>query len=464
MELSAVRLFGLPTFRGGTHPPERKELSKDLPVETFPIPPLLALSLAQGLGAPSKPTVAVGEHVLRGQMIAEPGGFVSAALHASTSGTVKSIGECPHPAGLRANAIFLEPDGKDEWHPKAGEKLGDEGVAALPAKELIERIRGAGLVGMGGAAFPTHVKLSPPPGKKIDAVIVNGCECEPYLTADYRLMLERAEDIVRGLRALVQAVGAARGIIGVEANKPDAFERLMREVRGREGLSCRLVAVKYPQGAETQLIKALLGREVPSGGLPMDAGALVQNVGTAVAACEALWLGRPVTERVVTVSGEFVERPGNLLCRIGTPLGALLAERGVRPGARRLISGGPMMGLAQWTPEIPVLKGTSGVLVLDEPAPPPHTACINCGRCVEGCPAGLMPSRLSVLAERGRFAEMAGRNLLDCIECGVCTYGCPAKRPIVHWIKQGKNELRLAKLKAEAEKKRKEAPAGAPPK
>jgi len=457
-----VHLFGLPTFRGGTHPPEKKELSKDVPVESFPVPPLLALSLAQGLGAPAKPVVAAGDRVLRGQLVAEPGGFVSAALHASTSGTVKHIGECPHPVGLRANAVFIEPDGADEWHPDASRALGDDGVAALSAKEIIGKVGGAGLVGMGGAAFPTHVKLSPPPDKKIDTVIINGCECEPYLTSDYRLMLDRPEDIVRGLRLFVKAVGASRGIIGVEANKPDAFERLLREVRGVEGLSCRLVAVKYPQGAEKQLIKALLDREVPSGGLPMDAGALVQNVGTAVAAAEAVHLGRPLTERVVTVSGEGVERPGNLLCRIGVPISTLLAARGVRPGARRLISGGPMMGLAQWTAEVPVLKGTSGVLVLDEPAPPEHSACINCGHCAESCPAQLMPNRLSNLGERGRFLEMMELNVLDCIECGVCTYQCPAKRPIVHWIKQGKSELRLAKIKAEAEKKRKEAREGVP--
>ncbi|MHC4914045.1 MAG: electron transport complex subunit RsxC [Planctomycetota bacterium] len=454
--------FGLPTFRGGTHPPEKKDLAKDREVEVFPVPPLLAVSLSQGLGAPSKPVVAAGDRVLRGQLIAEPGGFVSAALHAPTSGTVKSIGECPHPVGLRANGIFIEPDGADEWHPEARAALSDDAVAALSPKDIVVKVGAAGIVGMGGAAFPTHVKLSPPPGKSIDTVILNGCECEPYLTADYRLMMDRPAEVIKGFRLLVRAVGAERGVIGVEANKPDAFERLLREVRGLEGLSVRLVAVKYPQGAEKQLIKALLGREVPSGGLPMDAGALVQNVGTAVAVYEAVQLGQPLTERLVTVSGECVENPGNLLCRIGTPISALLEARGVRAGARRLVSGGPMMGLAQWNAEVPVLKGTSGVLVLDEPAPPPHTACINCGRCVEGCPAHLMPNRLSNLGERGRFEDMMGWHVLDCIECGVCTYQCPAKRPIVHWIKQGKNELRLLKMKAEAEKKKKEAPEGVP--
>ncbi len=454
--------FGLPTFRGGTHPPEKKELAKDLVVEAFPIPGLLAVSLSQGIGAPSKPVVGVGDEVKRGQLIAEPGGFVSAALHAPTSGKVKSIGECPHPVGLRANGIFIEPDGADEWHPDAQQELSEEQVGALDAKEIIAKVGAAGIVGMGGAAFPTHVKLSPPPDKKVDTVILNGCECEPYLAADYRVMLDRPEDIVKGLKLLVKAVGAKRGIIGVEANKPDAHERLLREVRGVEGLSCKMVAVKYPQGAEKQLIKALLNREVPSGGLPMDAGALVQNVGTAVAVWEAVGLGRPLTERIVTVSGECVERPGNLLCRIGVSLGDLLAARGVRPGARRLISGGPMMGLAQWNVDIPVMKGTSGVLVLDEPAPPKGVACINCGRCVEGCPAHLMPNRLSVLGERERWEDMMPWNVLDCIECGVCTYQCPAKRPIVHWIKQGKSELRLLKMKAEAEKKKKEAPKGVP--
>ena len=454
--------LGLPTFRGGTHPPEMKELSRDLPVEVLPVPELLACSLSQGIGAPARPVVGVGEEVRRGQLIAEAGGFVSAALHAPTSGKVRSIGECPHPVGLRANAIFIEPDGADEWHPDARQELGEEAALALDAKEIVSKVQAAGIVGMGGAAFPTHVKLSPPPDKKIDTVILNGCECEPYLTADYRVMLERPGEIVKGLRLLVKAVGASRGIIGVEANKPEAHERLLREVRGVEGLSCRMVAVKYPQGAEKQLIKALLNREVPSGGLPMDAGALVQNVGTSVAVWEAVASGRPLTERVVTVSGECVERPGNLLCRIGVTLGDLLAALGVRAGARRLISGGPMMGLAQWNPEVPVMKGTSGLLVLDEPAPPEHVACINCGKCVEGCPAHLMPNRLSTMGERRNWEAMMDWNVLDCIECGVCTYQCPAKRPIVHWIKQGKNELRLLKIRAEAEKKKKEAPEGVP--
>ena len=457
-----MHAFGLPTFRGGAHPPEKKSLARGLPVEPGPLTEVLSVSLAQGLGAPSRPVVGVGDRVMRGQLIAEPGGFVSAALHAPASGTIKHIGECPHPVGIRAAGIFIEVDKEDQWAPGTGQRISDESLAAMGPKDIIEKVKAAGIVGMGGAAFPTHVKLSPPPGKQIDTVILNGCECEPYLTADYRLMLERPEDIVRGLRLLVRAVGAARGIIGVEANKPDAFERLRREVRGIEGLSCRLVAVKYPQGAEKQLIKAILNREVPSGGLPMDAGALVQNVGTAAAVCEAVCMGRPLTERIVTVSGEGVERPGNLLCRIGVPIGALLAARGVKPGARRLISGGPMMGLGQWSADVPVLKGTSGVLVINEPPPPPHRACINCGRCVEGCPAHVMPNRLSVFGERKRFIEMADLNVLDCIECGVCTYSCPAKRPILHWIRQGKNELKLARIKAEAEKKKAEAPEGVP--
>jgi electron transport complex protein RnfC len=456
--------FGLPTFPGGVHPPDRKFYSAGEPIAPFPLVERLALSLAQGLGAPAKPVVAVGDHVLRGQLIAEPGGFVSAALHAPTSGKVESIGDCPHPAGIRANAIFIAPDGADQWAPGTNVPANDEDVDALKAQALVARIKAAGLVGMGGAAFPTHVKLSPPADKPIECVILNGCECEPYLTADHRLMLERAVEVVRGLRLLVRAVQARRGLIAVEANKADAYERLLREVRGIEGLACRMVAVKYPQGAEKQLIKALLDREVPSGGLPMDVGALVQNVGTAVAVAEAVYLNRPVTERVVTVGGEGIERPANLLVRLGTPYKALLAAQGVRPGARRLISGGPMMGLAQWTADVPVLKGTSGVLVLTSPPPPDWSACINCGKCVESCPSYLMPLKLSKLGEFRRFEDMAKHNLLDCIECGVCTWQCPAKRPILHWIRQGKNELRLVKLKAEAAKKAAEAPDGAPPK
>jgi len=456
--------FRLPTFPGGVHPPDCKAPSAGCPVAAAPMPEKLAVTLAQGLGAPSRPVVAVGDRVLRGQLIAEPGGFVSAAIHAPTSGKVEAIGDCPHPAGVKAHAIYIVPDGADEWAPGANVPASAEAVAALKPKEIVEKVKAAGLVGMGGAAFPTHVKLSPPNDKPIDTVILNGCECEPYLTSDYRMMLEHAPEIVAGLRLLVRAVGAVRGVIAVEANKPDACERLLREVRGIEGLSCRMVAVKYPQGAEKQLIKAILGREVPSGGLPMDAGALVQNVGTAAAVSDAVCFNRPLTERVVTISGDGIERPANLLCRLGVSYRTLLAAQGVKPEARRLISGGPMMGLAQWTADVPVTKGTSGILVLTTPPPPDWTACINCGKCVEGCPARLMPNRLSKLGEFRRFEDMAGRNVLDCIECGVCTWQCPAKRPIVQWIRQGKNELRLAKLKAEAAKKKAEAPEGVLPK
>jgi electron transport complex protein RnfC len=426
-----VSLLGLPTFPGGIHLPDRKAATAGLPVARGPMPGRLAVLLAQTPGEPSRPVVAAGERVLRGQLIAEPAGALGAALHAPTSGRVEAIGRCPHPALVEAEAIFIAPDGADQWAPGANLPLGEGVLAALKPGEIVERIRAAGLVGMGGAAFPTHVKLSPPAEGLIQVVILNGCESEPCLTADHRLMLERAPEIVRGLRLLMRSVGAARGIVAVEANKPDAFERLLREVRGVEGLECRMVAVKYPQGAERPLVRAVLGRAG-------TAGALVQNVATAAAVADAVCLGRPLTERIVTVGGEGVDRPANLLCRIGTSVGELLAAQGVLPGAWRLVCGGPMAGLAQRTADVPVLKGTRAVLLLaDRPAAAPG-ACINCGRCTDACPERLLPGRLSQLGEAGRFAAMAAGRAADCIECGACTWLCPADRPILEWIRQGK--------------------------
>lgn len=442
--------FGLPTFPGGIHLPDHKSPTAGLPIEVFPLPVRLAVSLAQAPGAASRPVVAAGQRVLRGQLIAEAGGLAGAALHAPTSGTVERIGECPHPAGLRVPAVFIAADGADQWAAGADAALSEEAAAALTPREIVERVRAAGVVGMGGAAFPTHLKLSPPAEKPVETVILNGCESEPYLSADHRLMLERPLDVAHGLCLMMRAVGARRGLIAVEANKPDAHERLLREVRGLEGLSCRMVAVKYPQGGERPLIRALLGREVPSGALPADAGVLVQNVATAAAVAEAVLLARPVTERVLTVGGDGVARPANLLCRIGTPARALLESRGLLPGARRLVFGGPMMGLAQWTADVPVLKGTGGVLVLTAPPGPEPAACINCGRCAQSCPARLAPGELARLAERGQFAEMVRRHLLDCMECGACAWRCPARRPLTQWNRQAKLEAQLARLAAEA--------------
>ena len=431
------------TFRGGVHPHDFKALAKDAPIRDLALPELLTVPMSQHIGRPATPVVKATDTVRRGDLLGEAAGFVSANVHAPTSGTVKRIVRCNTPTGLVCDAVLLAPDGEDAW---AEGLEAETDPLALEPKAIVGRAQAAGLVGMGGATFPTHVKLSPPDEKPIDTVILNGVECEPFLTADYRLMLERPTPIVEGLRLAMKAVGCARGIIGIEANKPDAAEILREACEKVEDASVRLsvelLPVKYPQGAEKQLIQALLGREVPSGGLPMDVGVVVQNVATAAALAEACRSARPLTERIVTVTGEGVDAPCNLRARIGTPIGNLLDEAGFDPArTRKLVCGGPMMGMAHFDLEMPVNKGLSGLLALVDPQIYPHRNCIRCGRCVRGCPQGLMPSELSLLVESGRFHEARERNLLDCMECGVCTYQCPSRRPIVQWVKLAKYEL-----------------------
>jgi len=445
---------GLKTFRGGVHPADMKDLSRDRPIEAAPVPQRVYIPLSQHIGAPAKPVVEKGAAVKIGQVIGEAGGFVSAPVHASVSGTVAAIEKRPGIFGSPVSTIVIDSDGKDEWLEGRNKPVD---YAGMDRDAIRRKIAECGLAGMGGATFPTHVKLSPPADKPIDTLIINGVECEPYLTCDHRLMLEQPKRIIDGAEILLRAVGCGRCIIAIEANKPDAYEIMKREAAGRKGLSVEMVAVKYPQGAEKQLINALLKREVPSGGLPMDVGALAQNVGTAAAAYDAVAMDRPVIDRLVTVTGEGVERPSNFLARIGAPLTALLEKAGLKPGARKLILGGPMMGLAQYTADLPVTKGTSGVLVLMEAYGGDYENCIRCGRCVQSCPAYLIPSELSMLAESREWEQSREKNVLDCIECGVCAYVCPSKRPIVHLIKLTKSELPRIKKEADAKKKKAEA-------
>lgn len=428
----------LKTFPGGVHPPDKKGLAFKSPIEPAPVPERLLIPLAQHIGAPCKPVVSKGETVKKGQVIGEAAGFVSAPVHASVSGTVAAVEKMPNIFGAKVDVVIIENDGREEWLEGCN---APQDYAGFDANEIKKRIVGGGVVGLGGATFPTHVKVSPPPDKPIDTIILNGCECEPYLTADHRLMLEHPDRIIRGAQLLMKAVGAKRGIVAVEANKPDAFEQMHRAVGGIDGWSAEMTAVKYPQGAEKQLIKAILKREVPSGGLPMAVGALVSNVGTAAAVCDAITMNIPLIERVTTVTGEGVERPANFLARIGTPAALLLEKAGIKPEAKKIIMGGPMMGLAQYNRELPIIKGTSGILVLTEADGGEYENCIRCGRCIEGCPSGLVPNELSITCEAGDFDLAMERNILDCIECGVCTYVCPARRPIVHLIKLGKAEL-----------------------
>jgi len=402
--------------------------------------------LSQHIGAPAKPLVKPGEKVKTGQKIAEAAGFVSIPLHSPISGTVKEIGEMPHPTGGVALAIKIEGDGGDEWDE---EVKGRVNYSQLTPEELREIISQAGIAGMGGAAFPTHVKLSPPREKPIDTFILNGAECEPYLTADHRLMLENGEGILEGMKLIMKTLGCQKGFIGIESNKADAITNF-KKLSSACGFEVIPLKVKYPQGGEKQLIKAITGREVPLGGLPMDVGCVVHNVGTAYAVYEAVAKGKPLIERVVTVTGSIIKNPQNLRTRIGTSFAKLIEKcGGTTAKVGKLINGGPMMGIAVETDQVPVIKGTSGILVLSEKEtryrePKP---CIYCGRCVDTCPMGLMPNMISNLTERERFESAKEYGVLDCIECGSCSYVCPAKRNLVHQFKYAK--AKIAQMKGE---------------
>jgi electron transport complex protein RnfC len=443
------------TFQGGVHPDDKKRLSSHLQIEKAPDPKVVRIPMSQHLGAPCKPVVEKGALVKKGQVVGEATAFVSAPVHSSVSGKVIDVGQYEHIFGNLVTSVVIENDGEETWAD--GINVETKDIDSLDGEELKKRIAGAGVVGMGGATFPLHVKVSPPKDKPIDSFILNGVECEPYLTADHRLMLEKPEGIIQGLQILCKVVGAKDKYIGIEANKPDAI-KVMREAAEKVDSSIKVIElhVKYPQGAEKQLIKAILDREVPSGGLPMDVGALVNNVGTALATFEAVKFNKPLIDRVLTVTGEGIENPKNLFALVGTPLKELIDFCGMKSNANKIILGGPMMGLAQYTTDLVVMKGTSGILVLEGKPVGLHGPCIRCGRCVDACPMQLVPSKLSILLESKNVELARANSLLDCIECGVCTYVCPAKRPIVQFVKYGKGEVRAmqAREKAKAEAKK----------
>lgn len=439
----------LGSFKGGVHPPEHKHHSEQKPIERMPLPSRVVIPLQQHIGAPCEPLVKIGDEVQEGQKIGESKGFVSAPVHASISGKVVAIDDFPHPVIAKpVRAIVIENtsptpaswDTKSDW-------------SALSAKDILDKIKDAGIVGMGGAAFPTHVKLSPPKQSPVDTLIINGVECEPFLTVDHRLMVEHTEELLEGVKILLKALGVKRGFIGIEKNKPDAIQLMQKSVADAarwNGATVEVVPlkVKYPQGAEKQLIRAITGREVPSGGLPFDVGVIVQNVGTAFAIYEAVVKGKPLLERAVTVGGPGVKEAKNLLVRIGTPFASVIAFAGgivAQQHPLKTLMGGPMMGIAQYTLDVPVIKGTSGILVLEEVQPKKRRPCVKCGSCVSICPMGLMPNRLAEFSGRDNFAECAAYHVTDCIECGGCTYTCPSGVPIVHLIKYAK--LNLSKTK-----------------
>ncbi len=438
--------MALLTFKGGVHPPEKKDLAASKTIEELPLPSLLVLPLSQHIGAPLNPLVSVGEEVKEGQLIADNEAFVSAPLHAPASGKVKAIEPRLTFTGVKVNSIVLE----------VSDSLGKEKLSALTESDLNPdkiraRAREAGLVGLGGAAFPTQVKLSPPKDKPIDTVLINGCECEPYLTCDYRLMLEEPEEIISGLKLIMLAVGARKGLIVVEDNKRDAAENLSKLVEKEENIEVVLVKTKYPQGSEKHLIKAVLNREVPSGALPFEVGAYVQNVQTTIALSRAFWRGEPLVERVITVSGEAIAEPKNLRVKIGTPAKDILEfAGGFSEEPDKVIFGGPMTGFSVFDFSVPVQKGTSGILALktgEKEIGDRSNECLRCGRCLDACPIFLLPVSLANLVLVDDVDGLEKNGALDCIECGSCAFICPTRRPLVQLIRYGKSKVLARKKK-----------------
>ena len=428
--------MGLCTFKGGVHPYDGKELSKDKPIRDYLPKGDLVYPLSQHIGAPAKPVVAVGDEVLKGQMIAEAGGFVSAPIYASASGKIKAIEPRRTVVGDMVNAIILENDGEF----KEVEYQAVDDVSALSKEEIMKRIQDAGVVGMGGAGFPTHVKLSPKEPEKIDYIIANCAECEPYLTADYRRMVEEPEKLIEGMRIILSMFDNAKGIFGVEDNKPDCIAKLRELVKNEPRMEVKALKTKYPQGSERQLIYAATGRAINSTMLPADAGCIVDNVDTMVAIYHAVKFGMPLIQRIVTITGDAVTEPQNLRVNIGTSFAELLeAAGGTKVQPKKVIAGGPMMGFAMFDLNCPTTKTTGGLLLLAkddvEEAEAQETACINCGRCVAACPSRMVPSRLADFAEQHRPEMFEAWHGMECMECGSCSYTCPAKRNLAQAIK-----------------------------
>ena len=433
----------LKTFKlGGVHPPENK-ISANAKTEVLPLPKSVFIPVAQHIGAPAVPVVNKGDVVKVGQLIAKSSSFVSTNIHSPVSGKVKKVDLATDSSGYTRQGIFIDVEG-DEWLEEIDRDETLKTDFDFDGKTIIQKIQDAGIVGMGGATFPTHVKLVPPVGMKAEVLLINGVECEPYLTSDHRLMLEKTEEILVGTKILMKAMNVEKAFIGIENNKPDAIQLLTSKATKYTGIGIVPLKVKYPQGGEKQLIKAVTGKEVPSGGLPIAVGAVVSNVGTAFAVYEAIQKNKPLFERVVTVTGKGVKKPSNFKVRMGTPTTELIEAAGGLPeNTGKIISGGPMMGKALATPDVPVTKGTSGILILSEKEAKrqEYMECIRCGRCVSVCPMGLEPYLLMTASEKHLFDRAENERVLDCTECGSCSYTCPSSRPLLDYIRYGKGKV-----------------------
>lgn len=438
--------MGILTFKGGVHPYDGKELSKDKPIQTLNPTGDLVYPLSQHIGAPAKPIVQKGDHVLMGQKIAEAGGFVSAPIYASVSGTVKGIEPHLTTVGSVVDAIVVENDEKYETVEFQGIASLDE----LSKDDILKRISEGGVVGMGGAGFPTHVKLAPKDPDKIEYVLVNGAECEPYLTSDYRRMLEEPDKVIGGLKVILKLFDHAKGYICIEDNKPDCIAKMSEMVKEEPRIEVKALKTKYPQGAERMLIYATTKRKINSSMLPADAGCVVDNIDTVVAVYKSVMLGTPLMHRIVTVTGDAITNPQNYYVAIGTNYRELVdASGGFKTEPKKLISGGPMMGFSMFDMNVPVTKTTSSLLCLsnDDIADSPTTACINCGRCVTDCPENLVPSRLATIADHHDIEKFEKMNGAECCECGCCSYVCPAKRPLAQSIKSMRKEVLASRRK-----------------
>ncbi len=427
---------------GGVHPPENK-LTADSKIQYLPVPMSVTIPISQHIGAPASVIVSKGDPVKTGQVIATAKGLVSTNIHSSVSGKVNKIDTIIDTSGYSQTAVFIDVEG-DEWIETIDRGSEIKTDFSLSSEEIIKKCLNCGIVGLGGATFPSHVKLTVPTGKRCDVLIINGVECEPYLTSDHRLMLEKGQEILTGVSILMKALKVDKALIGIENNKPDAIENLTRLANSFKGINVFPLKVKYPQGAEKQLIKSLIKREVPSGRLPLDVNAVVHNVGTAFAVYEAVQKDKPLIERVVTITGKSVTKPGNYFVRIGTPASNLIEAAGGLPeDTGKIVSGGPMMGKSLINVNVPVVKGTSGIILFpkNESDRMESGACIRCAKCISVCALGLEPYLLMTLSQKGLFDRAEQERITDCMECGSCSYTCPAGRPLLDYIRLGKSTV-----------------------